>query len=387
MKIKASLIALILLAFTISTISQVSANSMGKTNVTLSCSPLIVKAVDSKYGLEFVAEGTCKGHVLNPKNTTVVPIDETYYIINATGPFYGEYKSTLFVKNGQYKPGDMIPIELHVRALYQPVNLIPWILRHDSTNVSLQGTLWVHPVGEKKNSIIPVGLYWKGLVPVKADWVSIISGTLIVVSILLGIILGFMGSLAVKGKRLKNTLWTSGFLFGWLVVSVVASTGLKTQVGGLVVIQLLFTAVWFSSINYALYLVLPKPVKTPKNIAMALYLTAVVFSFVWSILTGNSAFILGTLILLVIFEVLLTRGIQRGLDELKVKGEEIDPYSLGVLPFVGYFLSLLFLGGIMKSVQFTLFATAFFGISLLAGLVTIRYYRKKGNIHEPTSVY
>ena len=386
MRRKALLIVLILLAFTIPTTSQVSANSMEKTNVTLSCSRLIVKAVDSKYGLEFIAEGTCKGHVFNTKNTTVVPIDKTHHI-NISGPFYGEYKSTLFVKNGQYEPGDMIPIELHVRARYQPGDLIPWILGHESTNVSFQVILWVHPVGEEKKSFaIPLDLYWRETVPVEADWVSILSGILIAISILLGIILGFIGSLAVKGKRLKNTLWNTGFVFGWLVVPMVASTSLKTQIGSLIVIQLLFTAVWFSSINYALYLVLPKPVKTPGDIAMALYLVTVVFSFVWGILTGNSVFVLGTLILVVISGGLLTKKLQLGLDELKVNGEKINPNSLGVLLFMGYFLFLLLWGEVMKSVQLTLFATVFFGISLLAGLVTIRRYREKGNIHEPTSV-
>ena len=78
---------------------------------------------------------------------------------------------------------------------------------------------------------------------------------------------------------------------------------------------------WFSSINYTLYLTQPKPVKTPGNIALAIYSITIVFSFVWAIKTGNSEFLLGALILIVIFGVPLTMGIQRGLDELKVSRE------------------------------------------------------------------
>ena len=253
-------------------------------------------------------------------------------------------------------------------------------------NISLYQFLWFYSVGDKRYPL-DIDLYWKETVPVRVDWVSILAGLIIGIPIILGLVLAPIASGAVKGKRLRNTLWNAGFFFGWLVAPVIISASLETQIGGFVVVQLLFTAVWFSSINYALYLTLPKPVKTPGNIAVALYLITAGVSFVWAIKTGNSLFAFGSLLLIGIFGVLLTRGTQRGLDELKAKGEELNPRPLGVLLFIAYFPFLLLWGCVVKSIQLTIFATAFFGLTLLAGLLTIRHYRENGNIPEPANLY
>jgi len=383
MRAKALLIALILLSFTL---PHVSANSAEKANVTLTCTPLIVKTVDSEYGPKFIAEGTCMGYALNTKNATLIP-GYSVYDINVSGPFYREDESVIQVKNGSYKPGNTIPLKIHLRARYKPFDLIPWVLEQNSVNVSIRGRLWFHIQGENKHYVLPIGIYWKGTVPVKVDWVSILAGLIIGIPVILGLVLAPIASGAVKGKRLRNTLWNAGFFFGWLVAPVILSASLETQIGGFVVVQLLFLAVWFSSINYALYLTLSKPVKTPGNIALALYSITVIFSFVWAIKTGNSEFLLGALILIVIFGVPLTMGIQRGLDELKVKGDEVNPRPLGVLLFIAYFPFLLLWCCVVKSIQLAIFATALFGLTLLAGLLTIRHYRENGNIPEPANLY
>ncbi|WP_297535628.1 hypothetical protein, partial [Thermococcus sp.] len=95
----------------------------------------------------------------------------------------------------------------------------------------------------------------------------------------------------------------------------------------------------------------------------------------------------GSLLLIGIFGVLLTRGIQRGLDELKVKGDEVNPRSLGSLLLIAYFPFLLLWGCVVKSIQLTIFATALFGLTLLAGLLTIKHYRENGNIGEQSNLY
>ncbi len=383
MRAKALLIALILLSFTL---PHVSANSAEKANVTLTCTPLIVKTVDSEYGPKFIAEGTCTGYALNTKNATLIP-GYSVYNINVSGPFYREDESVIQVKNGSYKPGDTIPLKIHLRARYKPWDLIPWVLEQNSVNVSIHGRLWFHIQGENKRYILPIGIYWKGTVPVRVDWVSVLAGLIIGIPVILGLVLAPIASGAVKGKRLKDVLWKAGLFFGWLVAPIIISTSLETQIGGFVVVQLLFLAVWFSSINYALYLTQPKPVKTPGNIGLALYFITVAFSFAWAIKTGNSEFAFGSLLLTGIFGVLLTKGIQRGLDELKVKGERINPSSLGVLLFIAYVPFLLLWGCVMKSIQLAIFATTFFGLALLVGLLIIKHCMEKDNIDQPANLY
>ncbi|WP_297516658.1 hypothetical protein [Thermococcus sp.] len=278
---------------------------------------------------------------------------------------------------------------MYFKMWYKPFTLLRWALNHDSMNISLYQFLWFYSVGSdgEKEYPLTIDLYWKGTVPVRVDWLSVLAGLIIGIPVILGLVLAPIASGAVKGKRLRNTLWNTGLWFGWLVAPIIISTSLETQIGGFVVVQLLFLAVWFSSINYALYLTQPKPVKTPGNIALALYFITVTFSFAWALKIGNSEFALGSLLLIGIFGVLLTRGIQRGLDELKAKGKEVNPSSLGVLLFIAYVPFLLLWGCVMKSIQLTIFATTFFGLALLVGLLMIKHCMEKDNIDQPAKLY
>ena len=362
--------------------------SVYKVNATLNCSPIRVTAVNTDWGIQFIANGTCEGYVLNPTNLPILPRQGVYHIghWNVTGQFYRDYESTLHIQKKVYKPGESIPVVIYFKMRYKPVILLRWALSHDSMNISLYQFLWFYSVGDKRYPL-DIDLYWKGTVPVRVDWVSVLAGLMVGIPIILGLVLAPIASGAVKGKRLRNTLWNAGLFFGWLVAPIIISTSVETQIGSFVVVQLLFLAVWFSSINHALYLTLPKPVKTPGNIALALYFITVLFSFAWALKTGNSEFAFGSLLLIGIFSVLLTMGIQRGLDELKVNGERINPSSLSVLLFIAYVPFLLLWGCVMKSIQLTIFATTFFGLTLLAGLFTTKHYRENGNIHEPPNLY
>ncbi|EEB73137.2 hypothetical protein TAM4_1994 [Thermococcus sp. AM4] len=80
-------------------------------------------------------------------------------------------------------------------------------------------------------------------------------------------------------------------------------------------------------------------------------------------------------------------GIHKGLDELKANKEEMNPSSLGVLLFMAYVPFLFLWGGVMKSDQLTLFATVFFGVALLAGVLITKHCWEKNNIHEPPNLY
>jgi len=296
--------------------------SIYRINATLNCSPIRVTAVSTDWGIRFIANGTCEGYIINPTNLTILPRQSVYHLghWNVTGPFHRDYDSTLRIQKKVYRPGERIPVVVYFKMWYKPFTLLRWGLNHDSMNISLYQFLWFYSVGDKRYPL-DIDLYWKGTVPVRVGWVSILAGLIIGIPIILGLVLAPIASGAVKGKRLRNTLWNAGFFFGWLVAPVIISTSLETQIGGFVVVQLLFTAVLFSSINYALYLTLPKPVKTPGNIAVALYLITAGFSFVWAIKTGNSLFAFGSLLLIGIFGVLLTRGF-RG-DSMSSRSREM----------------------------------------------------------------
>jgi len=357
-------------------------------NATLNCSPIRVTAVDTDWGIHFIANGTCRGYIINPTNLTILPRQSVYHLghWNVTGPFHRDYDSTLRIQKKVYSPEERIPVVVYFKMWYKPGDLLWWALRHDSINVSLYQFIWFYSVGDKRYPL-DIDLYWKETLPVRVDWVSVLSGLLIGIPILTGILLGSIGSGAVRGKKLKITLWNAGFFFGWLIFPLVTITGLEIQFGSFVVLELLFTAVWFSSISYSLRLLGLKSVETPGNIALALYFITVFFSFAWALKTGNSLFAFGALLLIGIFGFLLMRGIQRGLDELKANKEEMNPSSLGVLLFMAYVPFLFLWGGVMKSDQLTLFATVFFGVALLAGVLITKHCWEKNNIHEPPNLY
>jgi len=382
------LLILILAAFSWGAVSA------EKANATMSCSPVKVEAVYvESWGIGFIASGTCDGYTVNPTNVTLSPKQLVYELdtggyFNVTGPFYRQYASTLRIKNGTYLPGDRIPMEFHIKMRYKPLNLIFWTLRGgNSIEMNLYQPLWIRST--RKDRLAGISLYWHGTVPVKIDWTNVLPGTLVGIPFLLGLLLGSLAAVVVKNKALSKIIMNTGFLFGMVVVPLTTPTSRETQIGIFVVFELLFLAVWLSTVNRALYRTFPGRGKVLGNIALGLFAALIVFSSAWAVKTNNGFFAFGSMVLVLLVGTGLVKGISMEFEKLEAgaKSEEIRPEPIGVLLFLPYASFALLWGGVMRSSELVLFATAVFGTCLLAGLAAMKFICQKDNIHEPANLY
>ncbi len=100
-----------------------------------------------------------------------------------------------------------------------------------------------------------------------------------------------------------------------------AVTGIGAQVGIFVAFELLFLAVWLSSINRAF----KNRNNVIGNLALGTFAAAMIFSVVWAARLGSSFFAFGLLLLIVIVGFSLVKGISKVFEILELGEEGINP--------------------------------------------------------------